>query len=141
MKRFILITCILSLAFAFQSQGSTLDVFEYNEAQIADGLKDLDALDAYLNQNQSITLDQLLEYQPAMVPSALKTNATGFASGPDNFPAFCCGCALGPVGVLIVLIITDGDIDEVAQSGLGCLAAGAIGILSYMLEEYWWWLE
>ena len=58
--------------------------------------------------------------------SSKSFSSSSSSDGPFGIPSFWWGCILGPIGMLIVYVVTE-DKDELKKSMWGCLAPTIIG--------------
>ena len=58
--------------------------------------------------------------------------------GPVDIPSFIWGCVAGPVGVLVVYLVTE-DNDETKKALLGCILWGVFvgGFFVFWRGFYW----
>jgi len=117
------------------ASAKTSDLFEYDESQIQQEFSELEAL-----ENQVIHRTNYKRIESQCLFKS-KSDKTEFYINPlhnSDFPAFCCGCCLGPCGVVLVVIISDGDSEQVLQSIIGCMVPTAISITYSIFKEFWW---
>ena len=52
-----------------------------------------------------------------------------------GIPGFWWGCVLGPVGILVVYLVTENDKEEVKKALYGCIVSGVFWVA---WEVFWW---
>lgn len=136
----ILITNLYTAVSLFAT--STEKLFTYDEQAISAEFQELTQLEHYVLENEGITITEMIEKNhPLVFHNSLNLNSTCSSTFSDDVPAFCCGCCLGPVGVALVYLATDGDVSEVSESIIGCMVPVAISVVAAIFEEAWLWVE
>jgi hypothetical protein len=158
MKKFILRSVSMLLAitlFTAQSFGAytgnigsvpaKLDdaVFSFDEDQIENELSELNELDAYIEANEDVTFASLSkEGSPLLANVASSASPMGMAGGaeepPLGIPSFLWGCVFGVVGLAVVYIMTEQDMDETKKALWGCVASTAVSVVLYLLNWGAW---
>lgn len=110
------------------------EIFDIDYDRIQSELTELNQLEAYVIENQSVTLSEMqaqnhilslnISNTPAMFPSIEGTMA--------DIPAFLWGFCLGPIGVIVVWIIDD---DDLLMSVVGCLVSSFLFGGGYLLVQ------
>jgi len=112
------------------------DDFSYDKQQLQDEFTDLNLLEQTVIENNFITLTEM--QQKNMLSSDLSNlNLTGslMMEPALGIPGFWWGCVFGPVGILIVYLVTDNDRDEVKKALYGCIVSGVFWIA---WNVFWW---
>ncbi|MFW6309488.1 MAG: hypothetical protein ACOC1D_00165 [Prolixibacteraceae bacterium] len=155
MKKFILKSVSVVLAVALLSVQSIsvyagdinpaaneLDesVFSFDEEALNKELSELNELDAYLAVNEEATFESLADASSPLVANIDNSAAPMGMAGqegepPLGIPSFLWGCVLGVVGLAVVYIMTEQDMDETKKALWGCVASTAVTVLVYMV---WW---
>ena len=128
MKKILLIAALA----IFSCQGlwaSQADDFKYNKQQVQDEFSDLNLLEQTVVDNSFITLSEMTS-KNMLSNKFSNLNLTSMMMEPAlGIPGFWWGCVLGPVGILVVYLVTDNDRDEVKKSLYGCLVSTGITIV------------
>lgn len=112
-------------------------VFSLDEEALFAELGDLNELDAYVEANEGVTFTDL-EKEGSLLIANIESSAApmGMAEGgepPLGIPSFLWGCVFGVVGLVIVYIMTDSDMDETKKAMWGCVASTAVSVVLYMV--------
>lgn len=140
---FLAITLLASQSFSAYAGNAasvvTFDesVFSFDEELLFAELEELNELDAFVETNEGITYSEL-ENEGSLLLTNIENTAApmGMAEGgepPLGIPSFLWGCVFGVVGLLIVYIMTDSDMDETKKALWGCVASTAVGVVLYMV--------
>ncbi len=122
MKKFLLIA---AMAIFMSCQGlwaNQADDFKYNKQQVQDEFSDLNQLEQMVIDNSFLTLSEMQNNN--MLSSRFSDlNLTGsmMMEPALGIPGFWWGCVLGPVGILVVYLVTENDGSEVKKAFYGCL--------------------
>lgn len=152
MKKFILKSVSLILAISllsaqnFSIMASTTtnavefdeSVFSYDDDLLLAELSELNELDAYIEANEGTTFDELSNENSPLIANIESTaSPMGMADQngepPLGIPSFLWGCVFGVVGLAIVYIMTDSDMDETKKAMWGCVASTAVSVVLYMV--------
>jgi hypothetical protein len=101
-------------------------VFELNETALNEALSELNELDAYLDVNQNATYQDVAQKANHLVLNVSPTPSPMGGDSPLGIPSFLWGCVFGVLGILLVYLMTDNDMDETKKALWGCLAGTAI---------------
>jgi hypothetical protein len=105
------------------------DVFKYNKQQVQDEFSDLNQLEQTVIDHSFLTLSEM-QSKNLLTEKFNTMNLTGMMMEPAlGIPGFWWGCVLGPVGILVVYLVTDNDKDQVKKSLYGCLVSGAFWVI------------
>lgn len=113
-------------------------VFSYDEELLLAELSDLNELDAYVEANEGISFDELLNESSPLVADIESTASPMGMGGQDGepplgIPSFLWGCVFGILGLVVVYIATDNNQDEAKKAMWGCLASTAVSVVLYMV--------
>ncbi len=140
---FLAITLLASQSFSAYA-GNTASVvtfdeseFSFDEAALFAELEELNELDAFVETNEGITYSEL-ENEGSMLLTNIENTAApmGMAEGgepPLGIPSFLWGCVFGVVGLVIVYIMTENDMDETKKAMWGCVASTAVSVVLYLV--------
>jgi hypothetical protein len=144
MKKFLLTLVtgmfISSLAFA-----ASADLFTYDANQVDQEMAQLQTLEDFVAVNPGVTLSGLQQEENSLLADLnLLTYANGgiaaFSGEPAlGIPSFLWGCILGPVGILIVYLVSE-DGDETKKALFGCLAWGGAWTIFYVVRYIFWYV-
>ena len=133
MKKAILFASFMLAVFSTQAIAGDARLFDLNEDQINAEFTELNELEVFVTENDGITLSQLRESNNALALN-LNLSNNGIAGlmmlgePPAGIPSFLWGCILGPIGILLVYLISE-DSDETKKALFGCLAQGGLWVL------------
>lgn len=130
MKKTILL--IATLAIIMVSQGlraNQADDFKFDKLQIQKEFTDLNSLEQTVIDNNFISLSEM-QSKNIFSSQLSNLNLTGnsMMEPAIGIPGFWWGCVLGPVGILVVYLVTENDKAEVKQALYGCLVSGAFWV-------------
>jgi hypothetical protein len=140
---FLAITLLASQSFSAYAGNAasvvTFDesVFSFDEELLFAELEELNELNAFVETNEGITYSEL-ENESSLLLTNIENSAApmGMAEGgepPLGIPSFLWGCVFGVVGLVIVYIMTENDMDETKKALWGCVASTAVGVVLYMV--------
>jgi hypothetical protein len=135
MKKLFLTLFLGTLVVGSTFASASADIFTIDEARIEADFAELNTLDAYLDEHEGLSLEDLQNSGAAMSLNLSPETMNGLAAmseAPLGIPSFLWGCVLGWVGILIVYLVSE-DKDETKKALYGCLAWTAVGILWYVL--------
>lgn len=137
MKKFLFIL-LVTLSFGVSMYATDSNDFNLDYNAVQSEFKDLNALSNMVTSNPNITYSTLQSTNPSLVTSmnlSPVANIPAKSSGSPvlGIPSFLWGCVLGLVGMAIVYIVSDQDMDETKKSLWGCLVGSVVGALFYIL--------
>lgn len=135
MKKLFLLFFLGALVSSASFAGVNADLFTMDEAKIEAEFAELNTLDAYLDEHEGVTLEELQSSGAAMALNLSPETMSGLSAmmeAPLGIPSFLWGCVLGWVGILIVYLVSE-DKDETKKALYGCLAWSAVIILYYVI--------
>jgi hypothetical protein len=114
--------------------------FDLNEESLNEAMKELNMLEAYLDQNVGVSYKDLAESGSELIFNVSTISSPmGIENGGDDLlgiPPFLWGCILGWLGLLMVYILTDNDKEQVKKALKGCVVgtgvAVTVGIVFYL---------
>ncbi len=131
MKKILLIAAMAMFMTCQGLWANQSDDFKYNQKQVQDEFSDLNLLEQTVIDNSFITLSEM-KSQNMLADKFGNLNLTTMMMEPAlGIPGFWWGCVLGPVGILVVYLLTDNDKPEVKKALYGCLVSGGLYIV-------WW---
>lgn len=128
--------------FAYAGNGASVVTFDetafsFDEEMLFAELEELNELDAYVETKENVTFSDLEKEGSLLIANMDNAAAPmGTADGeepPLGIPSFLWGCVFGVLGLLIVYIMTDSDMDETKKAMWGCIASTAVGVILYMV--------
>ncbi len=139
MKKVLLITGVLILFITNSLFANDADLFEYDESKINTELNELNELENYVNNNQGITLSEMLNNKNSLVTNmALDMSFCLSDDTPMGIPSFCWGCFFGPVGVLMVWAFTDRSKKQTTDAFWGCAISTPIYVVLGIGGQFLW---
>ncbi len=116
----------------FSANASNSSLFSYDKNAVNESFKNVSAVEKYVNQNDGVTVSSMNADGQQLVAAANLSEENSLSSslldGPAGVPSFLWGCVLGPLGLLVVYLVTQ-DGDETKKSLYGCLVWGAVVLL------------
>lgn len=101
----------------------------------------LNKIENYVESHQGTTLEDLKNSNSTLLESIELTSnvneSLDSSDLPGNIPPFWWGFCLSLVGLIIVLILVDGDKDSTKKALVGCLVSGAVGCIVYIGLYVW----
>ena len=111
----------------FSGNASNSSLFSYDKAAVNAKMNNVSAVETYVNQNDGVTVSSMNADGQQLVAAANLSEENSLSSslldGPVGVPSFLWGCVLGPLGILIVYLVTQ-DGDETKKSLYGCIVWG-----------------
>lgn len=136
MKNLILTLMFMSaLVFNMKANDAELFNLDYNAVQTE--FAQLNQIGDMVAANPELTYSSLLETNSNLVES---TNLAGNSALPIGsgdpvlgIPSFLWGCVLGVVGMAVVYIVSEQDMDETKKSLWGCIAGSVAWTVLYFV--------
>ena len=129
--------------FAYSSKASTSitkseiqSVTAFDESEIYAAFAEVSELDQYLAVNDGKTYTEVNQENATLLSGISSTTSLPFSTSADNalgIPSFLWGCVFGPLGVLIVYLMTDKDKVQSKKAFFGCLAGTAIYVVVWII--------
>ena len=105
-------------------------IFNLDEANLEIAMADLNQLDSYLLQHPEATYQDVVKDNASLVANVSAIAApAGENNGPLGIPSFLWGCVFGVIGVLLVYLMTDNNMDETKKALWGCFTGTAVFVL------------
>lgn len=136
MKR--ILTTLTLIAFAFCASASDADLFTYDQEALDQEFTELSTLESFVSSNADVSLSDLLAEDNEVLAGLdiSAETASGLAMGmlepPLGIPSFLWGCILGPIGIVLVYVISE-DEDETKKALYGCLASVGAYLLFWVV--------
>jgi hypothetical protein len=109
--------------------------FQVDKQQVLNEFSELNQLEQTVIQNDFMSLSEMQSKNMISSRYGNLNLTNGMMMEPAlGIPGFWWGCVFGPVGILIVYLVTDNDRDEVKKSLYGCIVSGAFWIA---WEVFW----
>ncbi len=137
MKKITLLFVLLGVVLSANLFASDADLFTYDKAQVNAVVADLNALEAVVSEDASITYQDLVAANNPLI-AGMDADASNMMNGIANMPvlpAFWWGCILGPVGILLVYVIEE-DKDQTMSALWGCVASAAGWTVFYVIYYF-----
>ncbi len=127
MKKIIfLIATLFSL---LQVQANNADLFKLDEKKIDSKFKELNIIEEQVEAtNYDLGLKRYSAIQNTLNPDFVVSSLFQEPTNNTVLPPFLWGCLTGPVGMVVVYVMTDGDQKKLMKSLWGCLAGGCVWI-------------
>ena len=130
----------------FSVSANNSSLFSYDKNAVNESLKNVSAVEKYVNQNEGVTLNSLNSDGKKLVDDAnlytLKSQLDGPAGVPSFLWGFAGGCIggitlfggviLGLLGVLAVYLVTQ-DGDETKKALMGCIVGNLIWVVFFAI--------
>jgi hypothetical protein len=101
----------------------------------------LNSIENYVVTHQGTTLEGLQNSKSTLLDditlSSDISSSIDSSDLPGNIPPFWWGFCLSFVGLIVVLILADGDKDSAKKAIVGCLVSGAVGCIAYIGLYVW----
>lgn len=132
----LLLFAVLTIFIGCQNLwASQADDFKVDQQQVQTEFADLNQLEQTVLQNNFMSLSEMQSKNMLSSKYSNLNLTNGMMMEPAlGIPGFWWGCVFGPVGILIVYLVTDNDKAEVKKSLYGCLVSGAFWIV---WEVFW----
>lgn len=138
MKKLLLsFTLVFFAGFSILANDADLFKLDYNAVQAE--FTELNQLATMVTTNTDLTYSSLLLTNGNLVTSLRLVPESLLPDGTKNpvlgIPSFLWGCGLGVVGMLVVYIVSDQNMDETKKALWGCLTWTAVVVV---LDLVWW---
>jgi hypothetical protein len=141
MRKTVIISLLLLLLVVNNNYAGSASLFEFDQNQVYNELADLSQLEAYVNQHEGSTLTALIAEKNFLVAGKLSNLLQSCYLEGDNikFP-FCWGCFFGPVGWLVVVIVTNRQKTPSMKAFKGCVIGSVVyTVIGYGGRTWWGW--
>ena len=127
------------MALMMSAQGlfaNQADEFNYDKQKVQDEFAELNGLEEVVIQNNFMSLSDM-QSKNLLSSNFSNLNLSGsiMMEPALGIPGFWWGCVLGPVGILVVYLVTENDNGEVKKALYGCLVSAAFWIA---WQVFWW---
>lgn len=135
MKNKLLLFTFVAVIFSSFAFAGAADDFKIDQKQVKAEFSDLANLEQTVIDNDFMTLSEirndanLSSKFSGMVP----LNLPGTYDAALGIPGFWWGCIFGPIGLLVVYVVTDNDKHEVKGALTGCIVGTVVSTLLYIL--------
>jgi hypothetical protein len=111
-------------------------VSDFNEAEIYNAFSEINNLVNYVSVNDSVTYSDLQKEDSMLL--YLNDDESIIATSQDEKfsfnkqTAFLSGCFFGPVGLVLVAVINNGDQEGLKSAVWGCFISGCVSLASVL---------
>lgn len=134
-----LTVCVLVSFLALsQAFANDADLFKFDYNSVQAEFAELNQLAELVSSNTNLTFTELKLSHESLITSMNLVPETGIPGGAAGepvlgIPSFLWGCGLGVVGLVIVYVGTDQDMDETKKALWGCITSGAVTGVVYVV--------
>jgi hypothetical protein len=136
-KLFVSVFLVFFAGFTIFANNADLFKLDYNSVRAE--FTQLDQLAVMVTSNSDLTYDLLKLSDGNLIESLRLVPGSALPTGEKNpvlgIPSFLWGCGLGVVGMAIVYIVSNQNMDETKKSLWGCLTWTAVVVV---LDLVWW---
>ena len=136
-KLFVSVFLVFFAGFTIFANDADLFKLDYNTVRAE--FTQLDQLAVMVTSNSDLTYDMLKLSDGNLIESLRLVPESALPTGEKNpvlgIPSFLWGCGLGVVGMAIVYIVSNQNMDETKKSLWGCLTWTAVVVV---LDLVWW---
>jgi len=131
MKKLLLILALVVAGF-LKVSATNADLFTYDKSAVTAALSELTVLESYVVEHPALAIVTHSDNGTLMINGITLYTTSPYDGGPLIVPAFWWGCVFGPIGILIVYVVTNNDHEAVRRSVMGCVVWAVVwGV---------WWL-
>jgi hypothetical protein len=135
----LLVSVFLVFFAGFTIFANDADLFKLDLKTVRAEFTQLDQLAVMVTSNSDLTYDMLKLSDGNLIESLRLVPESALPTGEKNpvlgIPSFLWGCGLGVVGMAIVYIVSNQNMDETKKSLWGCLTWTAVVVV---LDLVWW---
>lgn len=132
MLKTISLLILLSSGF-LSAQASDIELFNYNGKAVRESLQNLDKLENEILRNPSLTTElNDLRVDATQQTYGMVAYTDVFGEPPLGIPSFVWGCIFGVAGLIVVMVMTDKDKDEMKHALYGCIVSAAVVVVFYV---------
>ena len=136
-KLFVSVFLVFFAGFTIFANDADLFKLDYNSVRAE--FTQLDQLAVMVTSNSDLTYDMLKLSDGNLIESLRLVPESALPTGEKNpvlgIPSFLWGCGLGVVGMAVVYIVSNQNMDETKKSLWGCLTWTAVVVV---LDLVWW---
>lgn len=126
-----LIAVIFSMTALLAGQA---DDFKIDRQKVQDEFADLSRLEQTVVVNDYLTLSEMKDNNLLSAEFAsMNLSSSMMIESALGIPGFWWGCIFGPIGILLVYLVTDNDRDEVKSAFTGCIVGTAVSAIFYLI--------
>ncbi len=110
------------------------DDFKIDRQKVQDEFADLSRLEQSVVVNDYLTLSEMKDNNLLSAEFAsMNLSSSMMMDSALGIPGFWWGCIFGPIGILVVYLVTDNDRDEVKSAFTGCIVGTAVSVVFYLI--------
>ncbi len=110
------------------------DDFKIDRQKVQDEFADLSRLEQTVVVNDYLTLSEMKDNNLLSAEFAsMNLSSSMMMESALGIPGFWWGCIFGPLGILVVYLVTDNDRDEVKSAFTGCIVGTAVSAVFYLI--------
>ncbi len=110
------------------------DDFKINKAQVQDEFADLKLLEQSVVDHNFMTLSEMENNNLLSSEFAsMNMSSSMMSESALGIPGFWWGCIFGPLGILVVYLVSDNDRAEVKSAFTGCIVGTAVSAVLYLI--------
>ncbi|MCD6660273.1 MAG: hypothetical protein LT105_08935 [Lentimicrobium sp.] len=110
------------------------DDFKIDRQKVQDEFADLSRLEQTVVVNDYLTLSEMKDNNLLSAEFAsMNLSSSMMMESALGIPGFWWGCIFGPLGILVVYLVTDNDRDEVRSAFTGCIVGTAVSAVFYLI--------
>lgn len=110
------------------------DDFKIDRQKVQDEFSDLSRLEQSVVVNDYLTLSEMKDNNLLSAEFAsMNLSSSMMMDSALGIPGFWWGCIFGPLGILVVYLVTDNDRDEVKSAFTGCIVGTAVSAVFYLI--------
>jgi len=136
-KLFVSVFLVFFAGFTIFANDANLFKLDYNAVRAE--FTQLDQLAVMVTSNSDLTYNMLKLSDGNLIESLRLVSESALPTGEKNpvlgIPSFLWGCGLGVVGMAVVYIVSNQNMDETKKSLWGCLTWTAVVVV---LDLVWW---
>jgi len=137
MKNLLAAFVLLFLA-SFSTFANDADLFNCDYDAVQTEFAELDQLCNMVVSNSDLTYSTLKENNASMITGLKLVSDTNspfasFGEPPLGIPSFLWGCVCGPVGLVIVYLLTEEDKAETKKALWGCITTTVVYTVVYIV--------
>jgi hypothetical protein len=111
-------------------------VSDFDEAEIYNAFSEINNLVNFVSANDSVTYSDI-QTQDSSLLLLHDTDSDVAFNHPEKFSfnkqtAFLSGCFFGPIGMVLVAIINNGDQERLKSAVWGCVTSGCVSLASVL---------
>ncbi|MGD0755059.1 MAG: hypothetical protein ABR927_08360 [Bacteroidales bacterium] len=135
----LLVSVFLVFFAGFTIFANDADLFKLDYNAVQAEFTQLNQLATMVTSNKDLTYSALLLADGNLVTSLKLVPESALPDGTKNpvlgIPSFLWGCGLGVVGILVVYLVSDKNMDETKKAFWGCITWTAVVVI---VDVVWW---